>query len=964
NVTAVGGTLTCKTTSLILDGGSTTANAQFSWSGPAGYSSPLSDPSITVDGIYTLLVTGTNGCTSSTSATVALDTIQPGATAASTNDLDCDDLSTTLQGGSANNTVVYAWSGPNMFSSTNQNPTAMDPGTYLVTVTANGNGCTSTSSVMVLQDIVAPTASAVGDTLNCILGSASLTGNSTTTGVTYAWTGPGGYMSMLQNPNDATVAGIYTLTVTGLNDCTATTTTVVATNNNAPQVTLSNPATLTCTNDTLTVTGTITTPASGFTAVWSSSVDPNFTSTQPSIQVTVPAVYTYTVTNNANGCKSQPTVAINQNIQPPQAVTATGGLLDCNSPSIALGGTSSTTGVTYSWTGPSMFTSAVQNPSVTNEGTYTQVVTSNANGCTASTTTVVTKDPTVPDVTLVTDTITCKLPTVVVNATSTPSNVTYVWTGPGINGTNMNLEDPSITLPGTYTVTATATSGCTSSSSILVAQNVALPGATTQGDTLTCTMPTGAISATSGTTGVTYNWDGPGGFMSTVANPSVTLTGAYTVTITAANGCTSTSTTNVSPDASLPVLTVSGGTVSCKVTSVTLQATSTVPVTWNWQGPGGFTSTVQNPTAMAPGNYTVTATASNGCSAASGTTVLADTNGPVVSLLTPDELNCTTTQVGLSASVATSGNYGFVWTTVTGTIVSGANSPTPQVSQAGTYDLVVTDNNNGCTTAQSATVLVDPATPSGAPLSLRNVSCFGDTNGSVKIDSIVGGTAPFVYSIDNLPFSSASNFNSLPPGVHTIVIQDANGCEFETTATILEPQELIVSLGPDTTIHLGQSISISLDNIVNFPNRVKTLTITPPGFVDSTGALTPIYSFRYHATVVDSNGCKATDDRTIVVDKTRFVYIPNIFDPESTDNNLFMIFGGEDVVRIKSFQVFDRWGEVVHEYFDFLPNDVASAWDGRIRGKIAVPAVFVYYAEIEFKDGETELYKGDVLLKH
>ena len=75
-----------------------------------------------------------------------------------------------------------------------------------------------------------------------------------------------------------------------------------------------------------------------------------------------------------------------------------------------------------------------------------------------------------------------------------------------------------------------------------------------------------------------------------------------------------------------------------------------------------------------------------------------------------------------------------------------------------------------------------------------------------------------------------------------------------------------------------------------------------------------------------------------------------------------MIFGGEDVEEIKSFQVFDRWGALVHEFYNFQPNDISSAWDGTVRGDKATPAVFVYYAEILFKDGELIIYKGDVTL--
>ena len=409
--------------------------------------------------------------------------------------------------------------------------------------------------------------------------------------------------------------------------------------------------------------------------------------------------------------------------------------------------------------------------------------------------------------------------------------------------------------------------------------------------------------------------------------------------------------------------------ITCKIDSVTLLATSSVPVTWLWSGPGGFTSTQQNPTVTAPGDYTVTATASNGCSTPAAATVSADTTGPNVSLATPGQLDCATTRVNLNATVQTAGNYTFTWTTTSGNILTGANTPTPQVSAAGNYVITVLNNVNGCTTIDSVSVRVDPSVPSAAPRHTRNVTCFGDTNGSIVIDSIIGGTGPFVYSIDNLPFGPTASFNSLPPGVHSIVIQDAKGCELEVSAIIMEPEELIVALGPDTTIHLGDEIILSLNNIVNDTSRIAHLTFTPVGLftVNSSGldTLHPTYSFRYQAMVVDSNGCKASDERAIIVDKTRYVYIPNIFYPESTtDNNLFMITGGKDVARIKTFQVYDRWGQVVHEYFDFLPNDVNSAWDGKIKGKKANPAVFVYYAEIEFVDGETVLYKGDVMLMH
>jgi hypothetical protein len=492
-----------------------------------------------------------------------------------------------------------------------------------------------------------------------------------------------------------------------------------------------------------------------------------------------------------------------------------------------------------------------------------------------------------------------------------------------------------------------------------------------QGVILTCTSPTGTITGNSTTPGVVYNWSGPGGFTSSNQNPTVNLTGTYTLTVTALNGCTNSFSVEVQPDASIPQITATGGTVTCDITTLDLSATSSVQdVTWSWTGPSGFTSTDQNPTVSIPGSYTLVVTAPNGCTNSTATELLADTQGPDLQVETPDVLDCTTTSVILNGSATTPGSFLYEWTTLNGNISSGANSQTPVVTTGGLYTLVVTNTLNGCTSSENVPVLVDPATPSAALIQPRDVSCFGETNGALLIEGVEGGTPPFLYSVNNAPLSGTVLYTNLAPDTYSLLIQDANGCELETTFTISEPAELLVNLGPDTTILLGESIELSLDNTVNYPDRVAQLEVRPneldtvlcPTCIHE---FTPPYSFQYHVTVVDSNGCTATDSRTVIVDRTRFVYIPNIFNPESsTENGLFMIYAKapNHVRNIRAFQIFDRWGSMVHERYNFMPNDINSAWDGTVRGEKADPAVFVYYAEIEFIDGEVILYKGDVTL--
>lgn len=965
NVSAAGGTLTCLITSIPLDGGSTTTGASYLWQGPGGYTSTLEDPTIDVEGEYTLVVTGPNGCTASATATVVLDGDFPDALAQSSNDLDCNLTNATLQAVSGTPGVTYSWTdSTGTIVGITATITIDVPGIYQVAVTAP-NGCVTNANVAVLQDITLPGATASGDTIDCISGNTTLLGSAQAANVSWKWDGPNQFVSNEQNPV-VSLPGSYTLTVTGINGCTSTATAIVEENKDAPEVTLSGTGTLTCLVTSLPLSGTINTP--GATGVWTGPGG-NVISTADTVTVFAPGIYTYTVTA-LNGCISAPTITIAEDIQTPQNVVVNGGLINCKNPTIALKASTSTPNVTFAWIGPGGFTSTEQNPQTDTGGTYTVLLTNQANGCEATAVTFVTEDFVQPDIAVTTETITCTTPTVVLNSSTATANVTYSWSGPAITASNQTQADPSIDQAGTYTVTITnQTNGCTALFSLEAFEDVTPPDVSTTGVTLTCTTPSNTITGSSQTPGATFAWTGPGGFTSTLASPTVNVPGDYTLTVTAPNGCTSTSVAVVMPDASLPQVTASGGLLTCAITTIPLQATSSNPnVTWQWSGPGGFTSTEQNPDITLPGNYIVTATAQNGCTGTATVLVPADTQVPDILTDIPDDLNCTTTQVSLSASVAVSGSYTYQWTTQSGNIISGATSPNPVVSTAAVYTVLVTNQQNGCTSTENVTVKVDSTTVSGAVLAVRDVSCFGKTDGIIRVSSVIGGTPVFLYSLDNLPFVSNSTFTSLPPGQHKLVIQDANGCEWETVIGIDEPEELLVELGPDVTIHLGQSIQLDLNNTVNYPDRVVK-TIFDPASMDSvfcltcTGVLYPTNSFRYFMTVVDSNGCKATDSRTIIVDKTRWVYIPNIFDPNSSfDNNLFYIFGGEDVVDIKSFRIFDRWGNAVHEAFNFKPNTPSSGWDGTIRGDKANPGVYVYYAEILFKDGETILYKGDVTL--
>jgi hypothetical protein len=965
NATAAGGTLNCNTTTLNLDGGSTTANVDYAWTGPGitPANAVVEDPGISVNGTYTLQVTGPNGCVNTATAQVQIDTIAPGANITSSNVLTCNNTDATLTATTTTGTT-YVWSGPSLNNETNSTVQVGIPAIYTVVITA-ANGCTSQRTFNQTQNIVTPDAAAIGDTIDCISGVAPLSGSSTTAGVSYGWTGPNNFTSSQQNPIVGT-PGDYILTVTGPNGCIETALTTVEQNTSSPVAVITGAAILNCDRTSVTLQGVVQTPNT--TGVWTL---PNGTTVAAdSVVATAPGIYVYNVTSNDNGCVSSPSTNLGIDIDPPAGVVATvAGQLDCGNPTVSLQGNSSTNNVSYAWTGPGGFTSDEQNPTIGTPGTYTVVVLDPTNGCTETAQVVVNENPDLPNISVVTTTITCAQPSAVLNSTSTTPNVTYLWEGP--NNFTSTVADPSTTVPGTYNVTVTDPANqCTSTFNIVVGNDTALPNISTSNDTITCTQPSIALTGSSTTTGVTYQWTTPSGQILNQQTPTISQPGNYTLQVTAPNGCISTSVALITPDQNIPVVTTTAGTITCLTTSLTLEGDANKPdITWLWTGPNGFTATTQDATITDPGTYTLVATTSNGCSGQAASLVQDDTDTPEVSIATPQQLDCNTTQVSLTASVNGTRTYTYAWDTQDGSIASGGNSAVPTVTQAGAYIVTVTDAINGCTSTQTIAVQVDPAVPSAIALTPRDVSCYGFTNGSVTLGDVTGGTAPYLYSLDNQPFVAASAFNALPPGPHTLRLQDANGCEFETTFDIAEPAELLVNLGPDTTILLGDQITLSLDNTVNYPDRIEIINLTPSSLdtvfcPTCNPTFTPTYSLDYRVVVIDTNGCQAQDYRRIIVDRTRRIFVPNVFNPNGSGgvNSFLQVFGGNDVKSIKSFRVYDRWGSSVFEYYDYLLGDIDAAWDGKVKGQEANPAVFVWMLEVEFKDGEIELFSGDTAL--
>ncbi|RMG77476.1 MAG: gliding motility-associated C-terminal domain-containing protein [Bacteroidetes bacterium] len=378
----------------------------------------------------------------------------------------------------------------------------------------------------------------------------------------------------------------------------------------------------------------------------------------------------------------------------------------------------------------------------------------------------------------------------------------------------------------------------------------------------------------------------------------------------------------------------------------------------------GQFATFGKPAGVYTFTYTVSAQAP--CPDASATVEVRINPLPVADAGADQTLNCDLTVGNLGGPNTSTGDFSYQWT---GGNLTGTTTPTATTSEAGTYTLTVIDNQTGCSASDEVQVTVDQSAPTPT-LSFSDLSCFEAGDGFISLEPITGGAPPYLCSINGGEFTNISTFTNLSAGTYTIVCKDSKGCTVENTVEITQPNPLDVTLtgdfkGNDPIVELGDSVRISV--LVNLPfDSLDAIIWSPAEAVPCDTCpsfyITPDDQMTLSITVQEGQ-CSASDELTILVKKNRPVYVPNAFSPNGDANNdKLLIYGGSSVARIKTFQVFDRWGEVVWEYHDFLPNDPATGWDGTYRGKVLDPGVFVWFAEVEFIDGVVEIYEGDFVL--
>jgi gliding motility-associated-like protein len=351
--------------------------------------------------------------------------------------------------------------------------------------------------------------------------------------------------------------------------------------------------------------------------------------------------------------------------------------------------------------------------------------------------------------------------------------------------------------------------------------------------------PTGLVQP------LVYNWPQLGSATPTVSNLAA---GVYNVLVTDSSGCSLVDSfeviepTQVVPNATATDALCFGATTG---TATAAPTGGTPGYTYNWSGGGGTNATATN---LGAGQYIVTVTDQNGCTALDTVQVNQPTQVIASTTMVPALCNGQASGQATASAVGGTPGYTYSWSP------SGQSTATATNLAAGLHTVTVTDLN-GCTSISSTTV-TQPSAMS-ALTNQVNVSCFGGSNGSASVITS-GGTPSYTYAWSPSGGSGATA-NNLTAGNYTCTITDANGCTITRSFVILEPSPLTV---------VGYMTPEICAGFCNGTASAVAGGGTPPyTYTWSTGATVPsisnLCSGVYSVTVVDAQGCVANATTTV-----------------------------------------------------------------------------------------------------
>ena len=454
-----------------------------------------------------------------------------------------------------------------------------------------------------------------------------------------------------------------------------------------------------------------------------------------------------------------------------------------------------------------------------------------------------------------------------------------------------------------------------------------------------------------------FLWE-DGNTTNTLSNLGVDI---YDVTISDAAGCEVILAVDVRElelelNSGLPVVTPplcfdsNDGTVAFNVSN------GTAPYEFDYNDGNGFISNNMF-SGLNTGIFDVQFRDASGCV---GDTIVEVIPPPILELMLSEvPISCFMADDGMASVSVTGGvgDYSYLWNDANATTDTLVIGLTP-----GLATVTVTDENN-CT-MEGSTNIIEPAALFANITGVEDVICFGDSTGSVSVVGS-GGVPGYTYGLDSINFVTDSILANVSAGTFPVFVMDTEGCIASIDATVIEPEELIVNAGLDTTVNLG--FPAELSSFVLPFLRPVSISWSPTDALECidcpSTTLLPLESDIYTISIIDSTGCTAIDSVMITVNKNRPIFIPNAFSPNfDGTNDIFTAYGNAAAQQIQIMRIFNRWGALMFEGENLPLNSNTIGWNGVFNNQDMQPGVYVYYIVVDFIDGVSVPFEGDITI--
>ncbi|WP_126970189.1 PKD domain-containing protein [Gynurincola endophyticus] len=306
-----------------------------------------------------------------------------------------------------------------------------------------------------------------------------------------------------------------------------------------------------------------------------------------------------------------------------------------------------------------------------------------------------------------------------------------------------------------------------------------------------------------------------------------------------------------------------------------------------------------------------------------------------------------------------------VWDFGDGNTYEG-KSATHTYTNPGTYVVTKYVYTDRCENIERDTVRVfrtpTPVIESADFVCLNNNIRF---DGNLAIaDTAISWTWAVNNNLTSNEQSTLQNFNQPGRVSVRLTASTENECTGETQ------KEIEVIALPEITFQ-PNPLTLLLGSEANLPvvydKQNLTYNWTPNFGLSCNDCAVPITSTKaditYHVTATDEFGCRSSEDIAVkVVCNDLNFFIPNTFSPNGDGKNDVFFPRGRAMTMVKSFRIFNRWGQVVFQKMNIPVNDASAGWDGTFNGKPASPDVYIYTIELVCENGATIPYTGNVTL--